>query len=79
MKKRLIRNLFKKIALSKDQLLFWFYLDEDDQGNPGRKLKLVRDEQSDMGVSLVSGADFSVSKQSVHSLDICVNGDRGTI
>lgn len=76
-KKRLVRKTIKQLALTKDKLAVWFYLNEDDTGTSGHKLKLVRDEASEAGISLVSGDNFSVSNQSDGSLDIGGLGDTG--
>ncbi len=78
-KKRLIRKTIKQLVLTKDKLAVWFYLNEDDEKTSGHKLKLVRDEDSEVGFSLVSGDHFSVSKQSGGSLDIGGLGDSGSI
>ncbi len=78
-KKRLIRKTIKQLVLTKDKLAVWFYLDEDDSETSGHKLKLVRDEECEAGISLVSGDQFSVSKQSDGSLDIGGLGDSGSI
>lgn len=61
--------------LAKDKLAIWFYLNENDSDESGHKLKLVKDESSEGGVSTVSGDNFLVSKQSVGSLDIRGIGD----
>ena len=78
LKKRLVRNTLKQIVLAHDKLAFCFFTDEDEQGSGQRHLKLVRDESSEVSVSLVSGADFAVSNLSVQGLDICKIGDSGT-
>lgn len=61
--------------LAHDKLPFWFFTNPDEKGSEGRKLKLVRDEQSEVGVSLVSGDNFEASNLSVHRLDIGKIGD----
>lgn len=76
-KKRLIRKTIKQLVLAKDKLAVWFYLSADDESLSGHKLKLVRDKDSEVGVSLVSGDHFSVSNQSAGSLDIGGSGDSG--
>jgi hypothetical protein len=68
LKKRLVRNTIKQIVLAHDKLAFWFFKDADEKGSGERHLKLVRDEQSEVGVSLVSGDNFSVSNLSVQGL-----------
>ena len=78
LKKRLVRNTFKQVVLAHDKLAFWFYLDSDEQSNGGHGLKLVRDEASEVGVSLDSRANFGVSKLSDRGLDIGLLGDAGT-
>ncbi len=78
LKKRLVRNTFKQVVLAHDKLAMWFYLDSDDRGRGGHGLKLVRDETSEVGVSLDSGANFGFSKLSDRGLDIGLFGDRGT-
>lgn len=77
LKKRLVRNTLKQVVLAHDKLAFWFFTNPDEKGSEGRKLKLVRDEQSEVGVSLVSGDNFGTSNLSVHRLDIGKIGDLG--
>ncbi len=60
-KKRLVRNALKQVVLAHDQLAFWFFTDENDQGAGQRHLKLVRDESSELGISLAAGAELAVS------------------
>lgn len=75
LKKRLVRNTFKQVVLAHDKLAMWFYLDSDDQERGGHGLKLVRDNASEVGVSLNSEANFGVSKLSNRGLDIGLYGD----
>jgi hypothetical protein len=79
LKKRLVRNTFKQVVLAHDKLAMWFYLDSDDQGRGGNGLKLVRDETSEVGVSIDSGANFGFSKLSDRGLDIGLFGDATSI
>jgi site-specific DNA recombinase len=78
LKKRLVRNTLKQVVLAHDKLAFWFFTNPDEKGSEGRKLHLVRDEQSEVGVSLVSGDSFGPSNLSVRRLDIGKLGDAGT-
>ena len=74
-KKRLIQKTIKQMALTKDGLALWFYMSETDD-LPGRKLKLIRDEAAEGGLSLISGAD---SNDVDRCLLICRNGASGEI
>lgn len=77
LKKRLVRNTIKQIVLAQDKLALWFYTDEDEKGPNSRQLNLVKDEASEVGVSLVSGADFTGSNLLVKGSLIGRFGDRG--
>lgn len=72
-KKRLVQKTIKQIALKRDELALWFFMDESDEV-PGRKLRLVRDEVAAGGLALTANP---VSKLSVGSLDIEGDGDHG--
>lgn len=74
--KRLLRKTVKQLALSRDKLSIWFYTSDADDV-PGRKLKLVRDENDSDGVYLVSGGKTALPKLAVGSSDIGGYGEPG--
>ncbi len=76
--KRLLRKTVKQLALLRDKLSIWFYTSDADD-IPGRKLKLVRDENDGDGVYLVSGEKTALPKVAVASSDIGGYGDPGAI
>lgn len=75
MKKRLIRNTIKQLALAPDKLALWFFANPDDRDKNSRHLQLVRDEVSEVGVSLVSRENQPSSNHSAQGLFIVGNGD----
>ena len=74
--KRLLRKTVKQLALLRDKLSIWFYTSDADD-IAGRKLKLVRDENDEEGVYLVSGEKTALPKLAVASSDIGRIGDPG--
>ena len=78
LKKRLIRNTIKQVALAPDKLALWFYANPEDRDKNSRHLQLVSDETSEAGVSLVSRENQPSSNQSAQGLFIVGIGDPGT-